>query len=68
MEISGIRMKKRSLGDKKVKMVIDEFKGGALHSGSKGGPLVGSPKQALAIGLSEARRAIVKTRTKKGKK
>lgn len=33
-----------------------EFKGGKLHSGSKGGPKVKSRKQAIAIALSEARR------------
>lgn len=40
----------------KVKLVMDEFKEGKLHSGSKNGPLVTNPKQAIAISLSEARK------------
>lgn len=43
-------------GKKKVKKVMDEFKKGELHSGSKKGPEVTNPKQAIAIGLSEARK------------
>jgi len=39
----------------KVKKVMHEFKEGKLHSGSKKGPEVTNPKQAIAIGLSEAR-------------
>lgn len=45
----------------KVQKVMGEFKRGTLHSG-KGGPVVKSRKQAVAIALSEAQRA------KKGKK
>lgn len=41
----------------KVEKVMREFKHGALHSGSKKGPVVKSRQQAIAIGLSEARRA-----------
>lgn len=33
--------------------VMDEFKHGDLHSGSKSGPKVKSRKQAIAIGLSQ---------------
>ena len=40
---------------KKVGTVMKEFKAGSLHSG-KGGKVVKSPKQAVAIGMSEARR------------
>ena len=40
----------------KVGKVMKEFKAGSLHSG-KGGKVVKSPKQAVAIALSEARRA-----------
>lgn len=40
-------------GQKKVSKVLREFKGGTLHSG-KGGPVVKSRKQAVAIALSEA--------------
>ena len=37
----------------KVQKVMHEFKAGGLHSG-KGGPLVKSRKQAVAIAMSEA--------------
>lgn len=37
-----------------VKTVMDEWKGGSLHSGSKKGPKVTSQKQAVAISLSES--------------
>jgi len=38
----------------KVSKVMHEFKEKKLHSGSKKGPLVKNPKQAIAISLSEA--------------
>jgi hypothetical protein len=41
----------------KVKKVMKEFESGRLHSGSKKGPKVTNPKQAVAIGYSEARAA-----------
>jgi Family of unknown function (DUF6496) len=41
----------------KMSKVMTEFKQGKLHSGSKKGPEVHSRKQAIAIGLSEGRRA-----------
>ena len=41
-------------GKKKVKKVMKEFSKGELHSGSKKGPKVSTPKQAVAIALSEA--------------
>lgn len=41
---------------KKVSKVMREYKEGTLHSG-KGGPVVKSRKQAVAIALSEAKRA-----------
>ena len=37
----------------KVGKVMKEFKTGMLHTGSKKGPVVKSPKQAIAIALSE---------------
>ncbi len=37
-----------------MKVTMDEWKSGKLHSGSKKGPVVKSQKQAVAIGLSEA--------------
>ena len=46
----------------KVEKVMREYKEGTLHSG-KGGPVVKSRKQAVAIALSEAGMAM-----KKGKK
>ena|SRR5271157_2264708 len=51
----------------KVEKVMHEFKEGTLHSGSKKGPKVTNPKQAIAISLSEARKAGAKI-PKKGKK
>ena len=36
---------------------MKEFEAGKLHSGSKKGPKVTNPKQAIAIGYSEARKA-----------
>lgn len=47
--------KRPSKSSKKVKSVMHEFKTGTLHSG-KGGPVVKSRKQAIAIALSEAGR------------
>ena len=41
---------------KKVKKVMGEYKEGTLHSG-KGGKVVKSQKQAIAIALSEAGKA-----------
>ena len=40
---------------KSMKGVMEEYKSGKLHSGSKHGPVVTSRKQAIAIGLSEQR-------------
>lgn len=50
-------MKMTKAMQKKMEKVMHEYKGGKLHSGSKKGPKVMSRKQAIAIGLSEARRA-----------
>ena len=47
-------MKKPTKAQAKVGKVMHEFKTGALHSGSKKGPVVKNPKQAIAIALSEA--------------
>jgi Family of unknown function (DUF6496) len=46
-------MKKMSKAQKKVGKVMGEFKEGTLHSG-KGGKVVKSKDQAIAIALSEA--------------
>lgn len=40
--------------EKKIKKVMGEYKEGKLHSGSKKGPVVKNPKQAVAIAMSEA--------------
>lgn len=58
--IGEVMSAKRDLASKKAKKkigkVMHEWKTGTLHSG-KGGPVVKSQKQAVAIALSEARRA-----------
>lgn len=41
---------------KKIGNVMGEYKQGKLHSG-KGGPVVKSRKQAIAIAMSEGRKA-----------
>jgi len=41
-------------GRKGVKQEMRKFKEGKLHSGSKKGPVVKNPKQAIAISLNEA--------------
>lgn len=51
--------------EKKIGKVMREFKEGKLHSGSKTGPKVKSRKQAIAIGISEARRAGAKVPKRK---
>jgi hypothetical protein len=42
----------------KMQKTMEEYKKGSLHSGSKKGPVVKSRKQAIAIGLSQARKAV----------
>lgn len=61
------RKKKPSKGKAKVEKVMHEFKEGELHSGSKQGPRVSNPKQAIAIALSESRKAGAKIPKKKKK-
>jgi len=51
----------------KVEKVMHEFKEGKLRSGSKKGPEVTNPKQAIAIALSEARKSGAKVPKKKKK-
>lgn len=41
----------------KIEKVMHEWKEKTLHSGSKKGPLVSNKKQALAIAISESRKA-----------
>lgn len=45
------------MAGKKVEKAMTEMHAGKLHSGSKKGPVVTNPKQAIAIGLSQAKRA-----------
>lgn len=63
-------MKKSSPKKKKkdkIERVMHEWKEGELHSGSKKGPKVTSEKQAIAIALSEARKAGQKVKPYKKK-
>jgi hypothetical protein len=50
-------MMKKTKAEKKISKVMREYKAGKLHSGSKKGPEVTNPKQAIAIALSEAGKA-----------
>jgi hypothetical protein len=49
-------MKKPTKAEKKISKVMREYKAGELHSG-RGGPVVKSQKQAVAIALSQAGKA-----------
>jgi hypothetical protein len=61
-----VKKKKESAkGKSKVEKVMKEFSEGELHSGSKKGPKVKNRKQAVAIALSEARKAGAKIPKKK---
>jgi hypothetical protein len=53
-------------GEAKMGKVMGEFEAGKLHSGSKKGPEVTNRKQAVAIAMSEARKAGMKAPMKKG--
>jgi hypothetical protein len=46
----------KTKAEKKIRKVYQEFKAGELNSG-KGGPIVKSKKQAVAIALSQAGKA-----------
>jgi len=46
----------------KIHRVLSEFKHDTLHSGSKKGPVVKKKSQALAIAMSEGRKASKKKR------
>lgn len=52
-----IKVDKMSKNKKKMKKVMKEFHDKELHSGSKKGPIVKNPKQAVAIAYSEAKKA-----------
>jgi len=57
----------KSKAKAKIKKVLGEFKEGKLHSGSKSGPVVENPKQAIAIALSSARKRASKLKKRKRK-
>ena len=57
--------RKKPKGKQKVEKVMEEYKSGTLHTGSKKGPVVKSRPQAVAIALSEARKAGAKIPKKK---
>lgn len=57
-ELQCIGARTRVTGKRKVKKVLEEYKRGQLHSGSKNGPIVTNRKQALAIALAESRKKI----------
>lgn len=61
-------VKKKSKLKKKMDVVFKEFGQGKLHSGSKKGPVVKNPKQAVAIAFSEGRKAEGKAISKTIKK
>jgi hypothetical protein len=54
--------KNKTKKKKKIEKVMHEYKEGELHSGSKNGPQVNNPKQAIAIALSEAKKVGKKKR------
>lgn len=47
----------KTKGERKASKVMREYAHGKLHSGSKKGPEVTKRKQAVAIAMSEARKA-----------
>lgn len=49
----------------RVKEEMHKFEEGKLHSGSKKGPVVTNPKQAIAIALSESGQSKKKRKKKK---
>jgi hypothetical protein len=52
----------------KVEKTMHEFKHGTLHSGSKHGPKVTNRKQAIAIGLNQARKAGEHVKSRRAKR
>jgi hypothetical protein len=53
---------------KKIEKVMHEFKEGELKSGSKSGPKVTNPKQAIAIAISESKKSKKPAKGKPAKK
>jgi len=60
-------MPARKKSKSKIEKIMHEFKTHTLHSG-KGGPVVKSRKQAIAIALSEQARAKKKSSPRRGSK
>ena len=58
------KKKSKKRKEKKVEVVMSEFKEGSLRSGSKQGPKVTNPKQAIAIALNSARKQKGKAKQK----
>ncbi len=50
---------------KRMKDEMEKFKEGTLHSGSKTGPIVSDPKQAIAISLSVSGQSKKKKKNKR---
>ena len=59
--------KKMTKVQKKIKKTMHEFKEGNMHSGTKTGPVVTNPDQAIAIALSKARK-VGRVKKRKDKK
>ena len=57
---------RKAVANTKVTKVMHEWKTGTLHSG-KGGPIVKSRKQAIAIAMSEQAQANKKKGARRGK-
>jgi hypothetical protein len=49
--------KTKTAAQKKRELIMKEYELGELHSGSKRGPLVTNPKQAVAIAYAKGRKA-----------
>lgn len=58
------RTKEYGMKAGKVKKIMHEWKAGTLHSG-KGGPVVKSQKQAVAIAISASKRGAVRRKKRK---
>jgi len=59
------KKKESAKQQKKIETVMHEYKEKDLHAGSKKGPVVTNPKQAVAIALHEAKVPMKKKRKSK---